>query len=61
MSLQVSLKISQIGNRLDYLRKEIRAERISYAELVELQALADFIEPGDTELLQWAGAPEEKL
>lgn len=43
--------------RLEYLRGEIRAERISYGELAELQSLAGHIEPGDTELLEWAGVP----
>ncbi len=49
-----------IEERLEYLRGEIRAERISYGELAELQALADHIEPGDAELLEWAGVPEHK-
>lgn len=44
--------------RLEYLRGEIKAERISYGEIAELQALAEYIEPGDVELLQWAGVPE---
>lgn len=44
--------------RLEYLRGEIRAERISYEELAELQSLADEIDPGDVELLEWAGVPE---
>lgn len=46
--------------RLEYLRGELRAERISYAELAELQCLAPYIEPGDTELLEAAGVPEEE-
>lgn len=46
-------------DRLDYLRGEIRAERISYGELAELQGLAEHIDPSDTELLEWAGVPEE--
>jgi hypothetical protein len=45
-------------SRLEYLRGEIRAERISYEEIAELQELADQIEPGDVELLQWAGVSE---
>jgi hypothetical protein len=45
--------------RLDYLRKQIRAEKISMAELVELQSMATFIDPGDVELLEWAGVPED--
>ena len=44
--------------RLEYLRGELRAERISYGELAELQGLADVIEPGDIELLEAAGVPE---
>jgi hypothetical protein len=44
--------------RLEYLRGEIRAERISYGDLFELQSLAEFIHPSDAELLEWAGVPE---
>jgi hypothetical protein len=44
--------------RLEYLRGEIRAERISQGELIELQSLAEHIDPGDVELLEWAGVPE---
>lgn len=47
-----------VKQRLEYLRGEIRAERISYAEIAELQGLADQIEEGDVELLEWAGVPE---
>lgn len=47
-----------ISARLEYLRGEIRAERISWGELAELQSLAEYIEPGDTELLEAAGVPE---
>jgi hypothetical protein len=46
------------AERLEYLRGELRAERISYGELSELQNLAGYIEPGDTELLEPAGVPE---
>lgn len=48
----------RIKERLEYLRKELRAERISLDELHELQSLAKHIEPGDTELLEAAGVPE---
>lgn len=48
----------QIKQRLEYLRGELRAERISYGELHELQSLAPHIEPGDVELLEAAGVPE---
>lgn len=47
-----------IQNRLEYLRGEIRTERISYGELAELQDLAEYIEDGDVELLEWAGISE---
>lgn len=45
--------------RLEYLRGELRAQRISWGELLELQGLADHIEPGDVELLEAAGVPEQ--
>ena len=44
--------------RLEYLREEIRAERISYGELVELRELIEYIDPSDVELLEWAGVTE---
>lgn len=44
--------------RLEAIRTEIRAERVSQGELIELQGLAAHIEPGDVELLEWAGVPE---
>jgi hypothetical protein len=44
--------------RLEQIRAAIRAENVSYGELAELQDLADQINPGDVELLQWAGVPE---
>lgn len=52
--------MSDLRERLEYLRGEIRAERISYGELAELQSLAEHIEPGDVELLEAAGVPEEE-
>jgi hypothetical protein len=47
-----------IRDRLDYLREEIRAERISYEEIAELQTLSEYIKDDDVELLEWAGVPE---
>jgi len=47
-----------IKARLEYLRGELRAERISWGDLAELQGLADHIEEGDVELLEAAGVPE---
>lgn len=48
----------EIRERLEYLRGEIRAERISWSELADLQGLADHIDRDDVELLEWAGVPE---
>lgn len=48
-----------IKKRLEYLRQEIKAERISYGEIAELQSLVAYIDPNDVELLQWA-VDEEK-
>ena len=50
-----------IQDRLEYLRGEIEAERISYGEIAELEDLATYIDPGDVQLLQWAGVPEDTL
>lgn len=48
-----------IKERLEYLRGEILAGRdLSWLETAELQSLAQYIEPGDTLLLEWAGVPE---
>ena len=50
---------ARIKRRLEYLRKEIEAERISYGEIAELQSLAKYIDPDDVLLLQWADVPEK--
>ena len=44
---------NDIKNRLEYLRNEIRAERISYGEIAELQSLVEYIDKSDIKLLQW--------
>lgn len=49
-----------IQERLEYLRGELQAERISWGELADLQALAENIDPSDTELLEAAGVPESE-
>lgn len=51
-------KAEFIRLRLEYLRGELRAGKISYGELVDLQGLAEHIPPGDVELLEAAGIPE---
>ena len=48
----------EIQDRLEYLRGEIVAERISYGEILELQELSKHIQPDDVLLLEWAGVPE---
>ena len=47
-----------IKTRLEYLRKEIEAERISYGEIAELQDLSKYIPADDVQLLEAAGVPE---
>lgn len=47
-----------IALRLEYLREELRAERLSWGELAELQYLAEYIHHSDVELLEAAGVPE---
>jgi hypothetical protein len=51
---------ARIKRRLDYLRKEIEAERISYGEIAELQSLVKYIDPSDVLLLEWAGVKEKR-
>jgi len=58
LDIAYATALHQIEKKLEYLRCEIIAERISYGEIAELQGLADYIEPGDNLLLEWAGVPE---
>ena len=48
----------EIKSRLAYLKSLIIDERISYGEIAELESLAKYIDPNDTQLLEWAGVPE---
>ena len=50
--------MSDKSARLEYLRWGLRNGTISYYELYELQCLAEYIEPGDVELLEAACVPE---
>ena len=52
--------MSNVQERLDYLRGEIEAERISYEEIAELQSLAEHIDEEDVVLREWAGIPEHE-
>jgi len=47
-----------IKDRLEYLRREIEAERISLKEVAELESLAEHIDKDDVFLLEWAAIPE---
>lgn len=57
-SQETTTATSTPQERLEYLRSQIDAECISYGELAELQDLADQIDPGDVQLLEWAGVSE---
>jgi|TARA_R110000868_G_scaffold147711_7_gene369295 hypothetical protein len=54
----MSVDLKQIKARLEYFRREIQAEGISYGEILELQLLAEYIDKDDVLLLQWAGIGE---
>lgn len=47
-----------MNERLEELRADLRAERISYGELVELQNLAKYIASDDVELREAIGLDE---
>lgn len=51
----------EINQRLEELRAVVisETESLSYGELAELQSLKNHIEPGDVELLEAAGVPED--
>ena len=50
--------LKEIKIRLEYFRREIQAEGISYGELLELQSYAEHIDKDDVLLLEWAGVGE---
>ena len=58
MQLMTNIKTMNMKERLEYLRQELRAERISYGELVELQSLSLYIDSDDVELLEASGVNE---
>jgi len=61
MQTIAEIKTAEAKQRLEELRAEIQSEHISTGELLELQSLISYIEPGDVELLEWAGVGEEQL
>ncbi len=54
----LKFKLNAPAERLEYLRGELRAERLSYDELAELQSFAEHIAEDDVELREAAGLPE---
>lgn len=52
-------KMPDHQGRLEYLRKQIKKQNISYGEIAELQSLKKHIKPGDVELREWAGIKEK--
>jgi len=52
------MESQNIKSRLEEIRIEIRAERISQGEICELQSLLGHIDKNDVELLEWAGVDE---
>lgn len=54
-------EVATVEERLEYLRRQLQDERISTDELLELQSLARHIKPGDVELAEAAGIPEEEF
>jgi hypothetical protein len=58
MQLITNIKTMNMKKRLEYLRQELRAERISYGELAELQSLVTYIDSDDVELLEASGVNE---
>ena len=49
---------TSVQAQLEYLRHELREQRLSWGDLADLQSLADFIDVNDAELLEAAGVPE---
>ena len=56
---RIKNKLIRIEKRLEGLRTEIIAERISTSEIIELQSLVKFIDSNDVQLLEWAGVKEK--
>ena len=56
--LVTGTELKEVQDRLEYLRGELREERMSYGEIFELQDLVPYIAEGDVELLEAAGVPE---
>lgn len=57
-TLKEAARRQYIAERLEYLRGELRAERISYWELAELAGYKEYIAADDVELLEAAGVEE---
>ena len=51
----------KIEERLKYLKDEIKKERISYGEILELESLKDYIKNDDFELLEFININKGRL
>lgn len=60
IKLAYEVALRRINKKLEYLRSVIKSETISYGEIAELQSLAEYIEPSDVLLLEWAGVRENE-
>lgn len=57
-SHELPAAVDDIENSLEYMRTVIRSGAMSYGEIAWLQGMVEHIDPGDVELLEWAGVPE---
>jgi hypothetical protein len=51
LTITVPTNKKEIKERLEYIRGELRAERVSLGELIELEELKKYIDKEDVELL----------
>lgn len=50
---------TECKKRVSEIREEIINQRVSYGELLELYSLREYIDPNDTELMQWVYDEDE--
>lgn len=50
---------TECKKRVSEIREEIINQRVSYGELLELYSLREYIDPNDTELMQWVYNEDE--
>lgn len=56
-----TISTPNVKERLEEIRTSLENETVSYGELAELSNLVDYIEDGDTLLLEAAGVSEETI